>query len=72
MVSVTIIGTEEKLPRAGGAKTDLTGLLWLVAHGGTGLPNLYRLPVGGKAPPENPLHITLDGDASIPETPKGT
>ena len=51
------------------ARTDLTGLLWLIARRGPGLPNLCRLLVGRNALPEHPIHITLGGEASTSETP---
>ena len=51
------------------ARTDLTGLRRSIARRGPGLANLCRLPVGRNALLENPVHITLGGDASASKTP---
>ena len=61
-------GQPRKAARADEARKDRSGLLRLIARGGPGLSNFCRLLIGRNALPENPLHITLDGDASPSET----
>ena len=65
-----LVDNQRTEPRAGQARMNLTALLQLRARRGPGLPNLCRLLADRNAPPENPLHLTLGGDASTSETPK--
>lgn len=54
----------------GEARTDRTGLRWVIAHRGPGLLNFCRLPVGRHGLPENPVHLTLGRKAPASEAPK--